>query len=60
MMTKKTLYETIIETYPELMQDENAFLDLIKLRNDGDEVGDYIFSWSYSKPIPNGLVLGKP
>jgi hypothetical protein len=58
-MANKSLYEQIIETYPELAQDENAFIDLIKLRNDSDGAGEYIFSWGYSKPIPDGLTLGK-
>jgi hypothetical protein len=58
-MAKKTIYEIIVETYPELAQDENAFIDLIKLRNDSDGTGDYIFSWGYSQPIPDGLTLGK-
>lgn len=58
-MTQKSIYETIVETYPELLEDENSFIDIIKLRNDSDGQGDYIFLWGYSKPIPDGLVLGK-
>lgn len=30
----------------------------ILLQNDGD--GDYIAKWDSSKPIPEGLTLGKP
>ena len=54
-----TLYETIIETYPELST--NDFLPhsgSILLKDDGDGVV-YLAKWEYSKPIPAGLKLGK-
>jgi hypothetical protein len=54
------LYEIIIEQYPELTN-SNLFRDgTIMLQNDSDGVGDYIREWNYSKPIPEGLSLGKP
>jgi hypothetical protein len=54
-----TLYDEIIAVYPELTN-SNLFADgTIVLQNDGDDVGDYIRSWNYSKPIPAGLKLGK-
>ena len=53
------LYEKIITLYPEL-KDSDIFVDDIVLRNDSDGVGDYIEKWNYSKPIPDGLTLGKP
>jgi hypothetical protein len=54
------LYEIIIEQYPELTN-SNLFRDgTIMLQNDSDSVGDYIREWNYSKPIPEGLSLGKP
>jgi hypothetical protein len=57
-MSSKSLYEIIVETYPELLQDENAFIDMIKLRNDSNGTGDYIAAWNYSQPLPKGLKLG--
>ena len=55
----KDLFTLIIETYPELT--ELDFIDdgSIRLRDDGDGV-QYIAKWDYSKPIPDGLTLGKP
>ena len=54
-----TLYDKIIEAYPELADSKEIGLGLIILRNDADGLGDYIEEWSYSKPIPDGLKLGK-
>ena len=56
----KTLYEKITEIYPELTMSEEFYKGSISLRNDSDGVGDYIEKWDYSKPIPDGLKLGKP
>jgi len=54
------LWEKIIEAYPVLNATDN-FQDLgIYLRDDSDGVGAYIAKWEYSKPIPEGLTLGKP
>jgi hypothetical protein len=54
------LWEKIIEAYPEINPTDN-FLDLgIVLQDDKDGVGAYIKEWNYSKPIPEGLNLGKP
>jgi len=54
------LWEKIIEKYPEIKATDN-FRDLgIWLRDDADGVGAYIKKWEYSKPIPDGLTLGKP
>jgi len=55
-----TLTELIIKTYPELTDKDFGVFGIISLRNDGDGVGDYIEKWEYSKPIPEGLTLGKP
>jgi hypothetical protein len=57
------LWEKIIESYPELADNEFAAFDLygsIRLKDDGDGIGAYISKWEYSKPIPKGLFLGKP
>jgi hypothetical protein len=56
----KTLYQKIIEIYPELENSEEFFSGTIILRNDTDGIGDYIEKWEYNKPIPEGLSLGKP
>ena len=52
-------WKIIKETYPELT--DNDFCDdgVIRLFDDGDGLGDYIGKWEYSKPIPDGLKLGK-
>lgn len=53
------MWEQIISIYPELTDDDfigrNA---VIELRDDGDGI-PYIAEWNYSKPIPEGLKLGK-
>ena len=55
-----TLWEELIEIYPELTDaDFDPRRGTIKLRNDGDGLGEYIAKWEYSKPIPAGLKLGK-
>jgi hypothetical protein len=56
----KSLLETICETYPELATDRTPFHNLqIMLQDDSDGQGAYIAKWDYSKPIPDGLKLGK-
>ena len=57
----QTLLETICETYPELATNRTPFHNLqIILQDDSDGLGAYIAKWEYSKPIPDGLTLGKP
>jgi hypothetical protein len=52
-------YETIIAAYPEL-ENSSKFADgTIILQDDSDGQGSYIAEWNYSKPIPDGLKLGK-
>lgn len=54
-----TLYEIIVDAYPELT--DKSFSDgTIILQDDSDGLGAYIAKWDYSKPIPDGLTLGKP
>ena len=54
-----SLYDDSSATYPELTaQDFYPRTGSIKLRNDG--AGDYVEKWEYSKPLPEGLTLGKP
>ena len=54
-----TIYETIVATYPEL-ENASAFVDgVITLQDDTDGQGVFIAKWEYTKPIPDGLKLGK-
>ena len=57
-----TIIETIFAAYPELIPTEthDEFMNgSIRLQDDGDGI-QYIAKWDYSKPIPEGLTLGKP
>jgi hypothetical protein len=54
-----TLYDQVIAVYPELVGTDNFYNGTILLQNDSDGEGDYIAAWNYSKPIPDGLKLGK-
>ena len=55
-----SLYDSIIEALPELKNSEEfGIKGSILLQNDADDFGDYIVKWQYSKPIPQGLKLGK-
>jgi len=51
------LWQKIISTYPEINPTDNFESLGIFLQDDGD--GSYITKWEYSKPIPEGLSLGK-
>ena len=53
------LFNQILETYPELtVSDFEPDSGSILLKDDGDGV-QYISKWNYSKPIPEGMKLGK-
>ena len=53
------MWEKIIKVYPELTdKDFDPNLGTISLRDDGDGVA-YIAKWEYSKPVPDGLKVGK-
>jgi hypothetical protein len=52
------LWTTIYETYPELEAIVTPFAPVV-LQDDSDGAGAYIAKWEYSKPIPDGLKLGK-
>jgi hypothetical protein len=53
------IIEAIIAAYPEINITDN-FMELgIHLLDDGDGIV-YIEKWTYSKPIPDGLSVGKP
>jgi hypothetical protein len=52
-------YSQIISKYPELKsEDFDRDFGLIMLKDDGDGI-QYIAKWEYSKPIPDGIKLGK-
>ena len=53
------LWEKIIKAYPELNPTDDFKSLGIILQDDSDGVGAYIAKWEYSKPIPDGLALGK-
>jgi hypothetical protein len=57
---EKNLWEKIVEVYPELKDEDFTLQGAINLRDDSDGIGAYIEKWEYSKPIPEGLSLGKP
>jgi hypothetical protein len=52
------MWEKIIAVYPELTDADFGMNGVISLQDDGDGI-DYIARWDYSKPIPDGLKLGK-
>ena len=59
-----TIYEKIIQIYPELANPQEGLLDpfanrTILIRDDSDGYGEYLAKWEYSKPLPEGFVLGK-
>ena len=53
------LWEEVINRFPELTQESDLMSLGITLRDDSDALGAYIAKWDYSKPIPEGLKLGK-
>jgi hypothetical protein len=54
------LFTEITTVYPELTDNDfRPTTGSILLKDDGDGV-PYIAKWEYSKPIPDGFVLGKP
>lgn len=54
------LWQKIVEVYPELSDNQYAaFSKKIILQDDSDGQGAYIAKWDYTKPIPDGLKLGK-
>jgi hypothetical protein len=53
------LFKTITTVYPELTENDFGNFGSIVLQDDADGEGAYLASWTYSKPIPEGLKLGK-
>ena len=54
------IYEKIIAVYPELENESNLFYNgTITLQDDTDGFGPYIVQWNYSKPLPEGMKVGK-
>ena len=55
-----SLFNTIVEIYPELEDGmEFGHRGSIELKDDSDGQGAYISKWEYTKPLPDGLKLGK-
>jgi hypothetical protein len=54
-----SLYDEIISVYPELTNEDFHTFGSIVLRDDSDGVGAYIEKWEYSKPLPEGMKVGK-
>lgn len=54
-----TLREQIIAVYPELEGTKTFAEGIILLQDDSDGQGVYIAEWNYSKPLPDGLKIGK-
>jgi len=52
------LFTQITNLYPELNSADFIDNGAIRLKDDGDGI-QYIAKWEYSKPIPEGLKLGK-
>ena len=51
-------YEEIVKVYPELTVNNFGRNGQIELCDDGDGI-DYIAKWEYSKPLPEGMKVGK-
>jgi hypothetical protein len=53
------LYDDLIAAIPELTKEDFGTYGTIELRDDSDGLGAYIDKWEYSKPIPDGMKVGK-
>lgn len=53
------LWEKIIEAYPEINPTDDFWRLGIHLQDDSDGKGAYIAKWNYSKPLPDGMKIGK-
>ena len=52
-------YDEIVAIYSELTSNDFGRFGSIQLQDDADGQGAYIAKWDYSKPIPDGMKLGK-
>ena len=53
------LFTQITTIYPELVEEDfRPPTGSILLRDDGDGI-QYIYSWNYTKPLPEGMKVGK-
>ena len=55
---KMDLFTQITKVYPELMEEDFGKKKVIELQDDGDGI-QYINKWNYSKPLPEGMRVGK-
>ena len=56
---KMELWEEIIAAYPEINPTDDFRALGIYLNDDSDGLGAYISKWEYSKPLPEGMKVGK-
>ena len=54
-----SLFDDIVDFYPELTSADFGINGKIVLSDDLDEAGEHIAKWEYTKPIPEGMKLGK-
>ena len=54
-----SLWQEIINLYPELTDFDFGRNGCISLRDDSDGHGPYIEKWEYSKPLPESMKVGK-
>lgn len=53
------LWQQIMTAYPELTDTDFGPTGTIRLQDDADGQGAYIVKWEYSKPLPEGMKVGK-
>lgn len=56
-----SLYDDLVAVYPELENENDIrfWSNTIVLQDDSDGAGAYIAKWEYSKPLPEGMKVGK-
>jgi hypothetical protein len=54
-----TLWEKIIDVYPELTDSDFGRFGTIELQDDSDGLGAFIAKWEYLKSLPSGMKIGK-
>ena len=53
------LFTELTKVYPELTVEDFGAKGSIELQDDSDGQGAYIAKWDYSKPLPDGMKVGK-
>jgi hypothetical protein len=52
-----TVYEQVIEAFPELAGNPDIYRLGIMIQNDSDGTGDYIAKWDYDQALPEELKI---